>query len=352
MEIRGQLQQLVYKAVYNVAGDCLPPGRQVVPASQIKIEHPELEEHGDYSTNIALIMAKDLKQKPRDLAERITAKIQNSKFKVQVAGAGFINFKLKPEYLVEQLGNMDISQVGKGKTVIVEYSSPNIAKPFGIGHLRSTIIGQALYNIYKFCGWDVVGDNHLGDWGTQFGKLIFMIKNTDTADYSIDNLEKLYVEFHKHAEWEDEGRKWFKKLEEGDAEAKEIWEKCVKVSMAEFDRIYELLGVKIDAAFGESFYEDMMIGVIEEAKRKGVMHESEGAGVIEIPGIKTPLMLLKSDGGTTYATRDLATLKFRREKSDPDMVIYEVGAEQGLHFEQVFAAANMLGYIKRSEEHT
>ncbi|OGC92391.1 arginine--tRNA ligase [Candidatus Amesbacteria bacterium RIFCSPLOWO2_01_FULL_49_25] len=307
----------------------------------VKLEHPEIEKRGDYSFYTT---DKDVMIKEDEVIE-----------KVERVG-GFVNIWLKNDVLVNQIDEVirrgqqyGGSTGGSGKRVIIDYSAPNIAKPFGIGHLRSTIIGQALYNLYKFCGWDVVGDNHLGDWGTQFGKLIFMIKNTDTADYSIDNLEKLYVEFHKHAEWEDEGRKWFKKLEEGDAEAKEIWEKCVKVSMAEFDRIYELLGVKIDAAFGESFYEDMMIGVIEEAKRKGVMHESEGAGVIEIPGIKTPLMLLKSDGGTTYATRDLATLKFRREKWDPDMVIYEVGAEQGLHFEQVFAAANMLGYIKEGE---
>ena len=313
-----------------------------VPASQIMIEHPEAEEHGDYSTNIAL----ELKGGP-PLAEKIAAQIGSEDFDVSVAGSGFINFKFRPQFLVDQLDDIAIPQIGKGKTVVVEYSSPNIAKPFGIGHLSSTIIGQALYNIYQSLGYQVIGDNHLGDWGTQFGKIIYMIKSTNTSDYSIENLEKLYVQFHKLAEadpsLEEEGRRWFKKLEDKDPQARQIWQMCVDVSLAEFDRVYELLGVKIDNAYGESFYEDMMVQVIADAR--DITKKSQGALIIEVANEKTPLMLLKSDGGTTYATRDLATVKFRKQKWDPDLVIYEVGAEQTLHFRQVFAAAKLLGYV-------
>lgn len=354
MEIKSHLQELIYKAVCEIAGVC-------VPAHLIPIEHPELEGHGDYSTNIALVMYKDVKSKfetPLDLAKKIVAQIKVGEEleKIEVAGAGFINFTLSPKYLTNVLAEISkhsegfgASEEGQGKTVVVEYSSPNIAKPFGIGHFSSTIIGQALYNLYKFLGYKVIGDNHLGDWGTQFGKLMYMIDRAKTDDYSIENLEKLYVEFHKLTEadptLEDEGRKWFKKLEDKDPAARAIWEKCVELSMAEFQRIYDLLDVKIDNAHGESFYEDLMPQVIAEAKQKGITHQSEGAWIIDIPGEKTPLMLVKSDGTTTYATRDLATVKYRKENWQPDLVIYEVGAEQTLHFRQIFAAAQMMGYV-------
>ena len=354
MEIKSQIQQLVYKAVCSVAGVC-------VPASQIHIEHPELEAHGDYSTNIALVMHKDVKNKfrsPRLLAEAIVAVIKPDDIlsKAEVAGPGFINFKLTPSYLTNQLQVIakqsdayGASDMGQGQTVVVEYSSPNIAKPFGIGHLRSTIIGQALYNTYKYLGYKVIGDNHLGDWGTQFGKIIYMIKKTGTEDYSIENLEKLYVKFHQlvadDPKLEDQGRLWFKKLEDNDSEARAIWKRCVEVSLTEFQRVYDLLGVNIDYAYGEASYENLMPGVIKEAKAKGVAKSSQGAWIIDIPGESTPLMLVKSDGTTTYATRDLATVKFRKDNWSPNLVIYEVGGEQALHFRQIFAAAEMNGYV-------
>ncbi|KKU31514.1 MAG: Arginine-tRNA ligase [Candidatus Amesbacteria bacterium GW2011_GWC1_46_24] len=241
--------------------------------------------------------------------------------KVEVAGTGFINIWLQKEYLVKELERV-ITQaqdygkdvIGQGKTVIIDYSAPNIARQFGVGHLRSTIIGQALYNLYKFLGYKVIGDNHLGDWGDP-------------------GLEK-------------EGRKWFKKLEDGDTEARRIWQECVDVSMAEFNRIYEILKVKFDEAYGESFYVDKMAAVIDEAKTMGIAIKSEEAWVIEIEGVDIPLMLVKSDGGTTYATRDLATLKFRGDKWNPEIVIYEVGAEQALYFQQLFVAAQRLGYVR------
>lgn len=301
-----------------------------VAESEVHLEHPELEKFGDFSTNIAI--AKKLN------ANDIAAKIPGA----TVAGPGFINIRLTNEQLTGLLTN-DFQFSPKDTLALIEYSSPNIARPFGIGHLRSTIFGQALYNIYTFLGYQTVGDNHLGDWGTQFGKLIYMIQKDQVSDFTIENLEKLYVEFHEHPEWEAEGRMWFKKLEDGDKEARTIWQKCVEVSLAEFNRIYDLLGIKIDNAHGESFYEDLMKDVVKDAEK--VAKKSDGALIIEIPGQKTPLMLLKSDGGTTYATRDLATLKFRKQKWNPKIIVYEVGAEQTLYFIQLFSAAKILGYV-------
>jgi len=337
---------------------------------EINVEFPENESFGDFSSNIALVTARKAGESPRKIAEEILGKLQADKEltevveKVEIAGAGFINFWIKKDILVDNLIEINSlksdygkSKIGSGKIVIVDYSSPNIAKPFGIGHLRSTIIGQALYNLYEALGYEVIGDNHLGDWGTQFGKLIYIIKTENPSDFSIENLEKLYVEFHKRLEvdpsLEEEARMWFKKLEEGDSEARSIWQKCIDVSMAEFDRIYKILGVKIDLAFGESYYESEMRQMMEDPKiKKHLLKGEDGALVIDLSrkGIKTPLMFLKSDGATTYATRDLATIRFRERKWDPAIIIYEVGVEQSLHFQQVFAAARLLGLAKEGVE--
>ena len=333
----------------------------------VLLEHPSLEEHGDYSTNVALILGKQLEKSSKKIADTIVYSLQQNEnlkllvSKIEVAGPGFINFWFTKEALFIELSQVvkeekdyGTSSQGKGKNIVIDYSAPNIAKPFGIGHLRSTIIGQALYNLYSALGYKVIGDNHLGDWGTQFGKLLYMITKEDVSDLSIDKLEELYVEFHRRAEQdstlEQEARNWFRKLEEGDKQAKELWQKCIDISMAEFSRIYDLLNVRIDYAYGESFYEKIMLDVIAEAKGKQIAKESNGAWMIDVPGIKAPLMLVKSDGATTYATRDLATLKFRKEQFHPVKVIYEVGAEQSLHFQQVFAAARLLGYVDEGTE--
>ncbi len=335
----------------------------------INLEFPENEQFGDYSTNVAMVLAKKEGKNPRELADKIVSQISqstNQPFdRVEVAGSGFINFWLKKDILVDNLMQIEKenekygkSDSGKGKTVVIDYSSPNIAKPFGIGHLRSTIIGQALYNLYSSTGHQVIGDNHLGDWGTQFGKLLYMLQDLSEKEIeklNIEDLEKLYVEFHKRVEddpeIEDAAREWFKKLEEGDTRAKNLWKYCVDISLAEFNRIYNLLGVKIDFAFGESYYESEMRQMMEEkALKKHLVKGEDGALIINLSkaGISTPLMFLKSDGATTYATRDLATIKFRVRKWDPNIFIYEVGAEQSLHFQQLFAAAGILGLVDGS----
>ena len=360
-----------------------------VSEDKILLEHPAELTNGDYSTNIALVTAKTLDKKPRDLADKIVSTwreigLPDFVEKIEVAGPGFINIWLKFGALGNELIEVlkDGDGYGRGlkpartkdsnvladfslrqKTIVIDYSAPNIAKPFGIGHLRSTNIGQALYNLYKFLGWKVIGDNHLGDWGTQFGKLVYQIelkikrspiKSPNILDHpliknlTLEDLEKLYVEFHKeaetHPEMEDEARKWFKKLEEGDPEAKEIWQACIDISMKEFDRIYNLLGVKIDFAHGESFYLDKMDEVLEDCRRKGILKESQGAQVVEVPGMKIPAMLVKSDGATIYLLRDLATIKFRMREWKANLIVYEVGADQTMHFQQLFNIATQLGY--------
>jgi len=353
-----QLSREIYRVVAAVVG------KRAVKPEAVILEHPAQPEHGDYSTNIALRVKSKKYPLPLDLAHEIVNRwrsrgLPESLGKIEVASPGFINLWLKTEVLVSQLERVleekdeyGMSSVGQGKTVVIDYSSPNIAKPFGIGHLRSTIIGQALYNLYRFLGFKTIGDNHLGDWGTQFGKIIVAVKKWNQGkiqNLSIEKLEKLYVKFHREADKNekliDEARVWFKKLEEKDPEARKIWRACVEVSMKEFNRIYDLLGVKIDYAYGESFYEDKMPAVIERAKKLGIAVESEGALVIKFPELGLPpAMLLKSDGATTYETRDLACIAYRKKRWQPDLYLYEVGAEQKLHFQQTFAAAVKLGY--------
>ncbi|MCL4390047.1 MAG: arginine--tRNA ligase [Patescibacteria group bacterium] len=339
MMIADDIRQAVLKAVKTAF-----PEINLKP-EDIELEHPTAQEHRDYSTNIALKLKTG---HPREVAQKIVVQLQETtSLEASVAGPGFINFTLSPAALMEAAQKIEIAPIGKGKTVVIDYAAPNIARRFGVGHLRSTIIGQALYNIYQSLGYKVIGDNHLGDWGTQFGKLLYMINEKAKGDFTIDDLEKWYVEFHRQStpQMEAAARFWFKRLEDGDKKARNLWKKCVDVSMEEFNRIFDLLGVKIDFAYGESFYEDKMPAVIMDAQK--ISKLSDGARVVEIPGIKIPLMLVKSDGATTYATRDLATLKFRKEQWNPDIMIYEVGVDQELHFRQVFAVARQLGYVKQ-----
>jgi len=333
----------------------------------VHLEFPENIEYGDYATNIAMVIAKKKGLKPVEYAKDIVKKLQKDGdltkivSKIEVVKPGFINFFLSENVLLsnlvrigEEKGKYGSSKVGEGKTVVVDYSSPNIAKHFGIGHLRSTIIGQSLCNLYGFSGYKVIGDNHLGDWGTQFGTLLYQITNKglDAQKLSIDDLEKLYVEFNEKADedsklW-DQARKWFKKLEDGENEARKIWNIIVKTSKDEFGRIYKILGASFNYEHGESFYEDKMQEVIDEIREKKLSKKSRGAEIVEFKDIP-PAILLKSDGATTYFTRDLATIKYRLEEWSPDKIIYEVGSEQKLHFKQVFEAARLLGWIKEEE---
>jgi arginyl-tRNA synthetase len=366
---------------------------RVTGLRDLELEVPVDESHGDYSSNVALklfsspdgsalstasgrpalggAITKDAPLvssikigDPRDIAEEIVKKlskdrdIYNIVSKIEVAGPGFINFWLSEKVLFDNLeevlkekNDYGRSKIGIGKTLVIDYSSPNIAKRFSIGHLRSTIIGQALYNIYSFLGWKTVGDNHLGDWGTQFGVLIYMVEtqNLDPTKLSVDDWEKLYVSFHKKIEQnpdlKEEARKAFASLEKRDKKAREIWQAAYDTSMGEYDKIYKRLGVHIDYAFGESFYEDKMSEAIDLAIKKGVAKKSGKALAIEFDKkYNLPSnLLVKSNGTTTYLTRDLALMIFRKKKWNPDLQIFEVGADQKLYFQQVFALAEMLG---------
>lgn len=330
---------------------------------ELVFERPANSEFGDWSCNVALQLAGELKKSPLVIAKQIVAaaKIEKPLEKIEAVAPGFINFSLMPEFLMAEAaqivkngGSYGKSQTGRDKTVIVDYSAPNIAKRFSVGHLRSTIIGQALYNLYQFAGWQAIGDNHLGDWGTQFGKMIVAIRHwakKPVTELTIEELEELYVRFHSEAEnqpeLEDEGRAAFKALEDGRPAERQLWESLVATSMAEFDAIYDLLGVKIDFALGESFYEDKMAAVIEEGKKAGVFTKSRGALIVDLEDVGLPPALVqKQDGATLYFTRDLATLKYRLGRWQPDKIVYEVGDDQRLHFRQLFATAAKLGWFK------
>ncbi len=351
------------KIVDNLKKIILEAGQKLelpIIEEEIKIEHPADVNFGDYSTNIALVLAKEIKSNPRDLAEKIKNEIEKSEFieKVEVAGAGFINFYLKPEYLIKKAEKInyeiefknELAETGKGKTMVIDYSAPNIAKPFGIGHLRSTNIGQAIYNIYKILGWTCIGDNHIGDWGTQYGKLVAAIKKWGEKDLdkmTIDDLEKLYIKFHKEAEIDekliDEGREYFSKLENGDEEVRKIWQKCIDISLLEFERVYQMLGVHIDFIHGESFYEKMLPEITQKIIDKGITKKSEGATIVELENM-SPAMLTKSNETTTYFTRDMATIRYRLDTWKPDLIVYEVGVDQQLHFRQVFETAKLMSW--------
>lgn len=347
---------------------------------EIKSDQIELDTDpafGDFSTNIALAVFKGSPEgkwaSPKILAEKLAEKLKAyfPDEEVSVTGPGFINFTLKGPTLMEQLEKMHANPLvlltKENKKVLVEYSSPNIAKPFTVGHLRSTIIGEAIANLFEAKGYTVYRDNHLGDWGTQFGKLIYAIKTwgnlteIESSDRPVKVLVDLYVKFHQEAEknpdLEQEGRAWFAKLEKGDTEARALWKKCIDWSWKEFDVIYEELGCRPftennGRGYGESYFEDKMGPVIKELKNKELLKEGkEGAKIVQFPGDELPpLMILKKDGSTLYATRDLATDKFRLEKYGKDTVIInEVGTEQSLYFQQLFKLEEMLNWYKKGQ---
>ena len=338
------------------------------------VEHPENFMNGDYSTNVAMVCAKKIGKNPRELAENIKLELEKNIpkeiSKVEVAGAGFINFYLSREFFTESVNeildkkeNWGKNKKGEGKKIIVEYSSPNIAKPFTIGHLRSTIIGDSIARILTFSGHLVIRDNHLGDWGTQFGKLIVAINkwgNLDEIEKSetpIKLLVDLYVRFHEEAEKdlsiEDEARASFAKLEQKDKVVTDIWKRCIDISKKEFERIYKKLNITpFDTLYGESFYEDKMQAVIDDVKEKNLGRESDGAFIIEFSEEKKlpPLLLLKKDGSSLYALRDLAADKWRKTEYGNDIrIINEVGSEQKGYFEQIIEAEKMLGYFTEGQ---
>ncbi len=344
---------------------------EVVGTKGPTVDFSANEQFGDYTTNIALQL-----KKTKKFTEDVVIKINGNTDLPFTSDckSGFINFWLKKDVLIDNLIQIDNqkenfgkSDIGKGKTAIVEYSSPNIAKPFGVGHLRSTVIGDAIANLMEATGFKVMRDNHVGDWGTQFGKIICAIKlwgdekELDKSDSPVEDLVKLYIKFHEASkvdpELEDSARGWFKKLEDGDSEARSLWKKCIDWSWTEFDKVYDLLGIKFDKGFsdgrglGESFFETRMELVIDELEKNKLLKTGEdGAKLVFFKDDKfPPAMIIKKDGATLYATRDLATDKYRLDKYKPDLVINEVGSEQSLYFKQLYEIERLLGWYSEGQ---
>ena len=326
------------------------------------IEIPKDVNMGDYAFP-CFRLAKELKKEPNIIAEEIKQKLDITGTdieKVEIAG-GYLNFTIsKLEFAkvtLEEINNKKEeygkSNLGNGKKIVIDYSAPNIAKPFHIGHLRSTVIGGALYNIYKYLGYDVTGINHLGDYGTQFGKLIegykLWGKEYDIEKNPIDELTKIYIRINEACK-EDEQilencRNNFKKLEDGDEYCKKVWEKFRSLSLNEFKKVYDLLESKFDSWNGEAFYSNKMPEVIDILSKSGKLIRSQGAKIVDLEekGINTPCIIEKSNGSTTYATRDLAAILYRARTYDFDKALYVTSYEQVLHFKQVFEVAKLLG---------
>lgn len=307
-------------------------------------------------------LAKTMKKAPNIIASELAEKIEKKDFisNIQVVNA-YINFYVNKSTYIEKVLNKVLCEkenfgdniIGNGKTIVIDYSSPNIAKPFHIGHLRSTVIGNSLYKIFKKLGYNVVGINHLGDWGTQFGKLIVAYKKWGNKELvekdDIKELSKIYVKFHEESEkdpsLEDEARLWLVKMQEGDKEALELWKWFCDISMKEFERVYKMLNISFDSYAGESFYNDKMQAVVDELFEKNILVESEGAKIVDLePYNMPPCLILRSDGGTLYPTRDIAAAFYRKKEYNFEKCLYITALDQNLHFAQWFKVIELMGY--------
>lgn len=359
MSIRTQLAQ-------TLATELAAQGVQTTAdAVEATFGHPPKPELGDISIP-TFLWAKELKSPPpkiaQTLVDALNARLDTLDEVSEVHATGpYINVRLDPtaraRRVLGEAATQDFGQqtLGEGKRIGVDFSSPNIAKPFGIGHLRSTAIGNSLVRIYQKLGYEVISFNHLGDWGTQFGKLMCAFERWgDEAALEADpilHLYDLYVRFHQLAKddpslgLEDEGRAWFRKLELGDPAAQAYWERFRALSLREFERIYARLDVRFDHYWGEAYYNDMLDALVEDVRAKGLLVESDGAQVVPMDDPNTPpCLIVKNDGATLYATRDLAAARYRQERYDFEKFLYVVGAEQNVHFQQVFEVLRKMGY--------
>ena len=325
------------------------------------LEVPPSYDMGDYAFPV-FSLAKTFRKAPKIIAEELAGKFGDTEFFDKIENAGpYLNFYINKnklmEITLEEIKDKDLrygsSDMGKGKKVIVEYSSPNIAKPFHIGHIRTTVIGNALYKIYSFLGFDTVSINHLGDYGTQFGLLITAYKKWGDRQViekdAIKELLKLYVKITAESEKDEtikeEARYWFKELENKNEEALELWEWMRRISLEEFSKVYDMLNIKFDSYAGESFYSDKMDRVVDELNEKGLMKESDGAHLVELEEYgMPPALITKSDGSTLYTTRDIAAAFYRKDKYDFYKNIYVVGSQQNLHFKSFFKVIELMGH--------
>lgn len=322
------------------------------------LEIPPKEDMGDFAFP-CFQLAKVFRKAPNAIAQEIAESIPENEAVTKVTAMGpYVNFFMnKEEYakeVIAKIGNdYGSSDIGKGKTICIDYSSPNVAKNFHVGHLRTTIIGNSLYHIFDKLGYHVERINHLGDWGTQFGKLIVAYKKWGSKEAveknGIPELLKIYVKFHEEAEKDDtlndQARQWFAKMEQGDEEALEIWEWFKNISMIEYKRIYGILNMEFDHYTGESFYRDKTASVVNELTDKNLLQESQGAMIVDLDDYDmAPCLVTKKDGSSIYATRDLAAIFYRKKEYNFDKCIYVTGLEQKLHFAQVFKVVELMGY--------
>lgn len=325
------------------------------------IELPPSYEMGDYAFP-AFRLAKEFRKSPNIIAKELANKFSNEEIFERVEDTGaYVNFFIDKEILLKTVfdeifdkgDHYGSSHIGEGKTVIVEFSSPNIAKPFHIGHIRTTVIGNSLYNIYKFLGFNTIAVNHLGDYGTQFGMLIYAYKKWGNKEIiekdPINELLKLYVRFNSEAddnlELREEARYWFKELEDGNKEAVALWQWIRKISLKEFEKVYDMLNIKFDSYAGESFYSDKMDRVVKELEDKGLLKESDGAFIVDLePYGMPPALIKKSDGSTLYTTRDITAAIYRKEKYDFYKNLYVVASQQNLHFKSWIKVIELMGY--------
>ena len=347
----------------NMAAACLSELLNGFSTADIfdMLEYPADRKLGDIALP-CFKLSKAMRMPPQKIAESLCAGLKanaecaNVFEKIENVN-GYLNFYISNDYLLKNLNGMSdpdygSSDVGKGKTIVIDYSSPNIAKPFHIGHLRSTVIGQSIKNIHRFCGYECVGVNHLGDWGTQFGKLIVAYKkwgDKETIEQrGIKALTEIYVRFHEEAEkdpsLEDEAREAFSKMEQGDSECIELWKWFVEISIAEFKKVYELIGADFESWNGESFYFDKTDEVVNALKEKNLLKLDNGAYIVSLDEYDMPpCLVLKSDGSTIYATRDIAAAFYRKKTYNFDKCIYVTSAGQSLHFAQFFKVIELMG---------
>ncbi|WP_300328040.1 arginine--tRNA ligase [Fusobacterium sp.] len=353
LRIEKYIEEVITKAIEKAF-----PDKEVKP---LEITIATNEKFGDFQTNFAMMNSKIIGGNPRKIAEDLTANIPENEVieKLEIAGPGFINIFLKDSFVSKYIEKMttekyEFKELNTKGDVIIDYSSPNIAKRMHIGHLRSTIIGDSVKRLCNFLGYHTVADNHIGDWGTQFGKLIVGYHNwLDKEAYAknpIEELERVYVEFTKKSEeqpeLEDIARGELKKLQDGDEENYKLWQEFIEVSLQEYNKLYTRMGIHFDTYYGESFYHPIMPNVVNELMEKGIAKEDQGAKVVffdEKDNIH-PCIVQKKDGAFLYSTSDIATIKYRKENYDVNKIIYLTDERQQDHFKQFFKITEMLGW--------
>jgi arginyl-tRNA synthetase len=367
MNLYQLLQERFHAVLKDLVADPSPYLAMIKPAQDAK--------HGDYQANCAMSLGKVLKKPPREVAEELVRRLDLGDLlePPQVAGPGFINLRFRPQWLAAQIQTMarderlGVPPAAAPHTLVIDFSSPNVAKPMHVGHLRSTIIGDALARLFRFLGHHVVTDNHLGDWGTQFGMLLYGYKHyRDEAALQADpvrEMVRLYVlvrRLAKAADDDEDGgdnpiaeaaRQETAKLHAGDPENVRLWQMFMPWSQAEIDGIYQRLDIRFDHTHGESFYNPMLPGVVRSLLEKGIAEESQGAVVVFFGEGQPPSLVRKKDGAFTYTTSDLATIQYRMDTFKPNSILYVVGFPQALHFKNLFTIARRWGYEKVDLEH-